>query len=148
MDRPSLTRHLPNLPHRRDGSRKEGHHLKVHSRRKSIKTVEKVEELLKNMFVAAIDEDYIVELKQGLSEYDGRTLRELLAHYKKYGKMDDTVHSKIMETFREAPDLDVPIDKYFAKQEECQKLVVDTDNPINDAAMVLQLTQHLGKMPP
>ena len=112
---------------------------------KGIKTVEQVEELLKNMFVAAIDEDYIVELKQGLSEYDGRTLRELLAHYKKYGKMDDTVHSKIMETFREAPDLDVPIDKYFAKQEECQKLVVDTDNPINDAAMVLQLTQHLGK---
>ena len=112
---------------------------------KGIKTVEKVEELLKNMFIAAIDEDYVVELKQGLSEYDGRTLRELLAHYKKYGKMDDTVHGQIMETFREAPDLDVPIDKYFAKQEECQKLVVDTDNPISDAAMVLQMTQHLGK---
>jgi len=110
-----------------------------------IKKVETVEELLKNMFLAAIDNDYVVELKQGISEYDGCTLRELLAHYKKYGKMDDTVHSKIMETFREAPDLDVPVDKYFAKQEECQKLVIDTDNPINDAAMVLQLTQHLGK---
>lgn len=112
---------------------------------KGIETVKTVEELLKNMFLGCIDEDYVVELKDGLREYDGRTLHELLAHMKKYGKMDDAVQCKIMDTFREAPDLDLPIDKYFAKQEDCQKLVADTDNPITEAGMVLQLTQHLGK---
>ena len=115
-------------------------------REKGIKTVRAVEELLKNMFLESIDEDYVVELKDGLREYDGRTLRDLLGHVKKYGKMDDAVHAKIMEDFRKAPNMDLPIDKYFAKQEECKKLVADTDNPISDAGMVLQLTQHLGRI--
>ena len=38
------------------------------------------------MFIEAIDEDYVVELKEGLREYDGRTLLELLNHVKKYAK--------------------------------------------------------------
>ena len=44
--------------------------------------------------------------------------------------------------------MDLPIDKYFAKQEECRMLVADTENPITDASMVLQLTQHMGKVAP
>ena len=32
--------------------------------------------------------------------------------------------------------MDLPIDKYYAKQEESRKLLSDTENPITDAAMV------------
>ena len=115
-------------------------------REKGIKTVEVVEDLLKGLFLEAIDEDYVIELKEGMREYDGRRLRELLQHLCKYGKMDDLVHNSIMERFEEAPNMDLPIDKYFAKQEECRRLVADTDNPITDAAMVMQFTQHLGRI--
>ena len=38
------------------------------------------------------------------------------------------------------------IDKYFAKQLECQVQLVDSDDPILDAAMVKQLAKHLGKV--
>ena len=117
-------------------------------REKGIKTVEATEELLKGMFIDAIDEDYVVELKEGLREYDGRTLRELLDHVHKYAKMDDEVHRHIMNDFQQPPNMDLPIDKYFAKQEECRQLVADNENPITDAAMVLQLTQHMGKVAP
>ena len=117
-------------------------------REKGIKTVEATEELLKGMFIEAIDEDYVVELKEGLREYDGVTLLELLDHVKKYAKMDDEVHRLIILDFQKPPNMDLPIDKYFAKQEECRMLVTDTENPITDAAMVLQLTQHMGKVAP
>ena len=100
------------------------------------------------MFIEAIDEDYVVELKEGLREYDGRTLLELLDHVNKYAKMDDEVHRIIIHDFQKPPNMDLPIDKYFAKQEECRMLVADTKNPITDAAMVLQLTQHMGKVAP
>ena len=73
-------------------------------------------------------------------------LCDLLAHVKKYGKMDDTVHHKIMDSFCKAPNMNLPIDKYYAKQEEARKLLADTKNPITDAAMVIQMTQYLGKI--
>ena len=60
--------------------------------------------------------------------------------------MDDIVHKSIMDRFEEAPNMDLPIDKYFAKQEECRRMVADTDNPITDAGMVMQITQHLGRI--
>lgn len=116
-------------------------------REKGIRTVEVVEELLKGLFLDAIDEDYVVELKEGVREYDGRTLRELLQHLRKYAKMDDDVHLGIMNRFREAPDMELPVDKYFAKQEECRRMVADTENPLTDAAMVMQINQHIGKIP-
>ena len=123
-------------------------HPNSSNRKKGIKTVEATEEFLKGMFIDAIDEDYVVELKEGLHEYDGRTLRELLDHVHKYAKMDDEVHRHIMNNFQQPPNMDLPIDKYFAKQEECRQLVADNKNPITDAAMVLQLTQHMGKVAP
>ena len=115
-------------------------------REKGIKTVEVVEDLLKGQFLDEIDEDYVIELKEGMREYDCRRLRQLLQHLRKYGKMDNIVHNSIMERFEEAPNMDLPIDKYFTKQEECRRLVAYTDNPITDAAMVMQFTQHLGRI--
>lgn len=117
-------------------------------REKGIKTVEATEELVKGMFIEAINEDYVVEFKEDLREYDGVTLLELLDHVNKYTKMDNEVHRLIILDFQKPPNMDLPIDKYFAKQEECRMLVADTENPITDAAMVLQPTQHMRKLAP
>ena len=136
----------PTFPNDATADDKKKEISKFIEREKGIKTVEVVEDLLKGLFLEAIDEDYVIELKEGMREYDGRQLRELLQHLRKYGKMDDIVHNSIMERFEEAPNMDLPIDKYFAKQEECRRLVADTDNPITDAAMVMQFTQHLGRI--
>ena len=110
-----------------------------------IKVVEAVQELLKNQFIEAIDEDYILELKQGIQEWNGRSLLDLLTHVRtNYATMDDLVYNDIMKRFSEPPDMDLPIDKYFTKQDECYLLASDSDNPITDAAMVLQLTTHMA----
>ena len=45
-------------------------------REKIINVIKTTEELLKEMFTKAIDEDYVVELEEGLLEYDGRFLRK------------------------------------------------------------------------
>ena len=61
----------------------------------------------------AINKDYVLKLKEGICEYNGRRLRKLLKHLRKYGKMNDIVHKSIMERFREASDTDLPSDKYL-----------------------------------
>ena len=60
--------------------------------------------------------------------------------------MDNEVHHHIILDFQQPPNMDLPIDKRFAKQEEYLKLVADNESSITDAAMVLQLTQHMGKI--
>ena len=105
-----------------------------------------MEELLKNQLLEAIDEDYILEKKEGISGYHSRKLLELLQHLRQeYAPMDDLVYQKLMARFREAPDMDAPIDRYFRKQEECRILSQDSDDPITEKGMVLQLTTHMGE---
>lgn len=113
---------------------------------KGIKTVEVVEDLLEGMFLESIHENYVFELREGMCEYNGRTLNDVLKHLRKYAKKDNGVHLSIMGRFKEAPDMDLPIDKCFAKQEECHRLVAEMGNLITDAAMVMHITQHLGKV--
>ena len=121
--------------------------ISAHIRReKGIKVAKCCERLLINQLLESVDNDYLLELKDGMREYHGRTLRDLLAHLKKYGKMDNAVHERVMEEFRQAPNMDLPIDKYFAKQRECQVQLADSDDPISGAAMVKQLAKHLGKI--
>ena len=111
-----------------------------------ILVVDAVEELLKNQLIEAIDEDYILELREGRSGYSGRTLLEILKHLRaEYAAMDDVVYKELMARFREPPDMDVPIDKYFRKQEECQLISQDSDDPITEKGMVIQLTTHLSE---
>ena len=62
--------------------------------------------------------------------------------------MDNEAHRHIMLDFQKPSNMDLPIDTYFAKQKECRKLVADNENPVTDAAMVLQVTQHMGKVAP
>ena len=111
-----------------------------------IQVVKTVEELLKNQLIEAVDEDYILELKEGISEYSGVSLLDILNHLRtEYGPMTDTVFKALMKRFREAPDMNLPIDKYFRKQEECRLLSQDADDPITDKGMVVQLTTHMGE---
>ena len=108
--------------------------------------VEAVEELLRNQLIAAVDEDYILELKQGRSGYSGVSLLSILNHLRtEYATMDDVVFKDLMSKFREPPDMDAPIDKYFRKQQECHLRSQDADDPITDKGMVIQLTTHLGE---
>ena len=44
----------------------------------------------------------------------------------------------------EPPDFSRPIDVYFQKKEECQRLAADGKIPISEAEMVLQVQTHLG----
>ena len=86
-----------------------------------------------------------MELCQGIREYDGVTLRNILHHvFANHSKMDDHLVNKNMDKWRQPPDTDLPIDVYFAKQEECQRLARDSETPIDDPAMALMLTTHMG----
>ena len=87
---------------------------------KGTKTTKSCKRLLINQLLANVNNDYLLQLKDGMREYQGQTLRELLAHLKKYDKIDNVVHQRIMEGIRRAPNIDLPIDKYFAKQRECK----------------------------
>ena len=110
-----------------------------------ITVVDAVQELLKNQFIEAIDEDYILKLKQRIQEWNGRTLLSLLTHvFTNYTIMDDLVYNETMKRSAEPPDMDLPISKYFIKQEECPLLTSDSKNAITNAAMVLQITTHMS----
>jgi hypothetical protein len=109
-----------------------------------IRVVDAVQELLKKQFIEAIDKDHILELKQGIQEWNGCTLLDLLTHvHTNYAAIDDLVYNEIMKGFTEPPNMDLPIDKYFTKQDKCQLLASDSDNSISDTEMVLQLTTYM-----
>ena len=111
-----------------------------------IQVVDICEELLKKQLVGAVNEDYLLELKEGISEYSGVPLRDIIRHLRtEYAPMTDLVYQDIMKRFRQPPDMDSPIDRYFAKQEECRLLSQDSEDPITDKGMVIQLTTHMGE---
>ena len=45
--------------------------------------------------------------------------------------------------FAEPPDLSVPIDVYFEKQEKCQRQAEGSEDPITDGDMVRILQKHM-----
>ena len=57
--------------------------------------------------------------------------------------MNDLVYSGITKRFTEPPDMDLPISKYFTKQNRCILLASNSNSPISNATMVLQLTTHM-----
>ena len=78
--------------------------------------MEVLHELLKNKFIVCIDKSFIMELRDGMREYDGVTLQELLTHiFKHYGKMDDHLVNANRQKWDEPPDMDMTIDTYFSK---------------------------------
>lgn len=107
---------------------------------------ETCDELLKNQLLDAVEEKYLRELRDRYSEYDDKSVLELLDHlFANYAKMDDPTINRNMERFNEPPDMDSPIDEYFSKQEECQEIAQDTDIKITDEMMVQKMTTHMGK---
>ena len=115
------------------------------NRETHIKIAELVEELLKNQLLKAVNEEYIMELHQGVLQYDGLTTSELLEHiFSNYARIDDALIIKNKREFEAPPDLSCPIDVYFRKQEECQRVAADSKIPISEAEMVLQVQTHLG----
>ena len=81
-----------------------------------------------------------MELRQGVLQYYGVSTSELLEHiFTHYAKIDDTLLIKNKREFEEPPDLSRPIDIYFKKQEECQRLAADGEIPISEAKMVMQV---------
>ena len=81
-----------------------------------------------------------------MREYDATTLQELIEHvFSNYGRMDDHLVNENRTRWDEPPDMDIPIDTYFAKQEECKLLSMDSETPITDADLAQKLTTHMGK---
>ena len=110
------------------------------NRETHIKIAELVEELLKNQLLKAFSEEYIMELRQGVLQYDVMTTSELLEHiFSNYARIDDALIIKNEREFEAPPNLRHPIDVYFRKQEECQRLAADSEIPISEAIMVLQV---------
>ena len=107
---------------------------------------ETCDDLLKNQLLDVVEDKYLQELWGRYIEYDDRTVLEFLDHlFANYAKLDDPVINRTMERFNDPPDMDLPIDAYFRKQEECQEIAEGLDIKITDEMMAQKLTTHMGK---
>ena len=62
------------------------------NRETRIKISELVKDLLKNKLLKAVSEEYYMDLRQGVLQYDGVSTLELLEHiFPNYVKIDDTL---------------------------------------------------------
>ena len=115
-------------------------------RETDIKIVEAVGNLLKAQLIESVEECYIREIHQGdYIEYDDRSLLNILTHIKdKYGNMDAHILKANLKVFGEEPQMDNPIDDYFAKQEQCQRIAETSKYEITDDDMVAMLVEHMG----
>ena len=112
--------------------------------------MEAVGNLLKAQLIESVKECYIRELHKGdFIEYGDRSLLGILQHInKKYAKMDDHILKANLKVFKEEPQMDNPIDDYFAKQEQCQQIAKASKYEISDNNMVGMLIKHMGKTAP
>ena len=84
-------------------------------------------------------------LRQGVLRFDSVKLLDLIDHvFKNYAKINDLLVIKNKKEFEEPPDLTRPIDVYFMKQEEFQKLAADSKVTISKAEIVLQMQTLLS----
>ena len=115
------------------------------NRNTHIKIAELVEELLKNELLKAVSEEYYMELRQGVLQYDGVSTSELLEHiFTNYARIDNELLINNKREFKAPPDLSGLINVYFKKQEEFQRLAADGKIPIIEAETVMQVQTHLG----
>ena len=78
-----------------------------------------VEEQLKNQLLDSLPKAFILELCEGSRQYDGSATFGIMEYvFKNYAKIDETLILKNRKEFEEAPDLSLPIDVYFKKQED------------------------------
>ena len=75
--------------------------------KKDRKVVKTCEELLKGMLIEFINENFILELKEEMMDYDGVTLIKMLKHLcDKYAYQDVDFMEKILTKFEESPNID------------------------------------------
>ena len=111
-----------------------------------IKIAEATINLLRNQLLEAVDEEYYMELYDNIFRYDRVDPADFLAHILKYyAVIDDDVLESNTKEFEEPPDMSLPIDIYYRKQERCRQLATDGTVPISEADMVLKLQIHMGK---
>ena len=107
---------------------------------KGIATAELMEELLHNLVLDAINDEYYMELKHSIFRYDCVVVINLIDHlFTNYKKIDDLTLQANKLTFAKPPNLSKPIDAYFHKQEKYQQLAANGVVPIGEPDMVLQL---------
>ena len=110
------------------------------SRETNIKMSEVVEDQLKNQLLESLPEAFILEPCEGSRRYDGSTTLNIMKHvFTNYTKIDNTLILKNKKEFEEAPDFSLPLDIYFKKQEDFQKLAEDGKVLISETDIVLQL---------
>ena len=69
---------------------------------------------------------------------------DLLNHvFSNYAKLDDHLVISNKKEFEEAPYFTRPMDTYYKRMEDCQKLDADGEVPIAEAEMVVQLQTNL-----
>ena len=86
-----------------------------------------------------------MELRQGVLRCNSVKLMDLIDHvFNNYAKINELLIIKNKKEFEEPPDLTRPINVYFMKQEEYQKLAADIEVTISEAEMILQMQTHLG----
>lgn len=111
-----------------------------------IKTAEVTINLLRNQLLAAVDEEYYMELYDDVFRYDRVEPAAFLDHILTcYAELDDELVEKNKKEFEEPPDMSKPIDVYFRKQERCMKIAADGSVPISEGEMVQKLQIHMGQ---
>ena len=77
------------------------------------------------MLIESISENFILELKDDMMDYDDVTLIKIFKHLRgKYAPEDVDFLEKILKKIEEPPDLTESLDAYFAEQERCQRVLV------------------------
>ncbi len=60
-------------------------------------------------------------------------------------EIDDNMLRRNKEEFEKEPDMSLPLDVYYKKQERCQQIAIDGKVPISEEEMVLLLQIHMGQ---
>ena len=116
------------------------------STERGIRQWEATSNLLRNQLLQAIDEEYYAELYDPIFRYETVRPNDFLAHIlNNYAEIDDEVLEQNKKEFQEPPDLSLPIDVYYRKQERCKQLAADGGVPISEPDLVLQLQIHMGQ---
>ena len=116
------------------------------STERGIRQWEATSNLLRNQLLQAIDEEYYAELYDPIFRYETVRPNDFLAHIlDNYAEIDDEVLEQNKKEFQEPPDLSLPIDVYYRKQERCKQLAADGGVPISEPDLVLQLQIHMGQ---
>ena len=105
-----------------------------------------VETLLRNQIVKCVDDDYMCDIKDEMFDYEGLSVHDMYDHlFAVYGEIGLKLKKETMEKFRSEPEWELPTDKYFKRQQECQTIMDDSNVPILEPIMVDQMVQHFAE---